>query len=162
MEHAKSTNCLTSSMIKVGDILERKISFTHQDVVDYCNLAKDFIAIHHDIEAARLRFPNIKDIVVPGALLQISIAMLCKSLSGDGSLGLTFEPERVKRPVCPGDELLVKLELVRKKLIWLNLKLRLKMSGFQVSGAKSRVLLPDDSYRKWWETQNNLEGQSII
>ena len=29
------------------------------------------------------------------------------------------------------------------------------MSGFQVSGAKSRVLLPDDSYRKWWETQNN-------
>ena len=45
----KSTNCLTSSMIKVGDILERKISFTHQDVVDYCNLAKDFNAIHHDM-----------------------------------------------------------------------------------------------------------------
>ena len=78
----KSTNCLTSSMIKVGDILERKISFTHQDVVDYCNLAKDFNAIHHDIEAARLRFPNIKDIVVPGALLQISIA---------GILEVTFQ-----------------------------------------------------------------------
>ena len=115
-------------MIKVGDILERKISFTHQDVVDYCNLAKDFNAIHHDIEAARLRFPNIKDIVVPGALLQISIAGIFGShFPGDGSLGLTFEPERVKRPVCPGDELLVKLELVRKKLIWLNLKLRLKI-----------------------------------
>ena len=66
----KSTNCLTSSMIKVGDILEKKISFTHQDVVNYCNLAKDFNSIHHDIEAARMRFPEIRDIVVPGALFK--------------------------------------------------------------------------------------------
>ena len=153
----KTTNCLTSSMIKIGDILERKISFTHQDVVNYCNLAKDFNAIHHDIEAARLRFPNIKDIVVPGALLQISIAGIFGShFPGDGSLGLTFEPERVKRPVCPGDELLVKLELVRKKVDMAEFKITIEdMTGFQVSGAKSRVLLPDDSYRKWWEAQNN-------
>ena len=71
-------------------------------------------------------------------------------------MGLTFEPERVKRPVCPGDELLVKLELVRKKVDMAEFKITIEdMSGFQVSGAKSRVLLPDDSYRRWWETQNN-------
>ena len=158
----KSTACLTASMIKVGDILERKISFTHHDVINYCNLAKDFNSIHHNIEAARMRFPDIQDIVVPGALLQIAIAGIFGSnFPGDGSLGLTFEPERVKRPVCPGDELTVKLELVRKKVDMAEFKITIEdMTGFQVSGARSRVLLPDDSYRAWWENQIKKEVSS--
>ena len=108
----RASDCLTASMIEVGMKYEKKIAFSHEDVETYCRLADDQNSIHRCLEAARVRFPDIDDIVVPGGLLQIAIAGLFGSyFPGDGSLGLTFEPDRVRKPIRPGDELLISLEV---------------------------------------------------
>ena len=62
----------------------------------------------------RLLERNAPDIIVPGGLVQTSIsALFATDLPGDGTLGLAFTPERLRRPICPGDELVVTLEITR-------------------------------------------------
>jgi len=150
-----ANDCLTASMIEVGMKYEKKISFSREDVDTYCRLAGDKNSIHNNLEAARVRFPDIHDVVVPGGLLQIAIAGLFGTyFPGDGSLGLTFEPDRVRKPVCPGDELIIGLEVTRIRGEMAEFKITITDSvGAQISGAKSRVMLPDQIYRTWWESK---------
>ena len=151
----RASDCLTASMIEVGMKYEKKIAFSHEDVETYCRLADDQNSIHRCLEAARVRFPDIDDIVVPGGLLQIAIAGLFGSyFPGDGSLGLTFEPDRVRKPIRPGDELLISLEVMRMRREMAEFKITITdATGDQISGAKSRVMLPDKAYRSWWEQE---------
>ena len=151
----RPNDCLTAPMLKVGMRYEKRISFSRQDVDTYCTLAGDKNSIHNNLEAARVRFPEIGDIVVPGGLLQIAIAGLFGSyFPGDGSLGLTFEPDRVRKPVCPGDDLLIGLEVTRMRGDMAEFKIVITDSeGNQISGAKARVMLPDATYREWWESK---------
>ena len=151
----RASDCLTASMIEVGMKFEKRICFSRNDVEIYCSLADDQNSIHSSLEAARVRFPDIKDIVVPGGLLQIAIAGLFGSyFPGDGSLGLTFEPDRVRKPVCPGDTLLIGLEVTRIRREMAEFKITITdEEGDQISGAKSRVMLPDEGYRQWWERE---------
>ena len=98
-----ATNCLTASMLEIGMKHQAKLSFSHEQVERYCELSGDMNAIHRNVAAAQLRFPDVKDIVVPGGLVQITVTGLFGTLfPGGGSLGLTFTPERFRKPVCPG------------------------------------------------------------
>jgi acyl dehydratase len=108
------TRCLTTDQLEVGMTHEVMFVFTHEQVAQYCALVGDMNAIHHDVEAARLRFPDVEDIIVPGGLLQACITgVFGSSFPGDGSLGLTLRPERMRKPVCPGDSITVTFEVTR-------------------------------------------------
>ena len=149
------TNCLTVAMLKVGMRREIKMSFARDQVTQYCVLCGDDNAIHRDRDAARLRFPNITDIVVPGGLIQISITGIFGSqFPGDGTLGLTFNPERMRKPVCPGEEILVSLEItkIRGPILEIDVGMR-DDQGERIGGAQAKVIAPDDAYRQWWERQ---------
>jgi acyl dehydratase len=147
------TNCLTAAMIEVGMTHQARVSFSRDDVARYCALADDRNAIHHDLAAARLRFPGVDDIVVPGGLIQIAITGLFGSqLPGDGSLGLSFEPERMRKPVLPGETVVITLEVTRLRGPIVEFKVDVTgAAGQPISTATARVLSPDASYRAWWE-----------
>lgn len=148
-----ASHCLTASMLSVGMQHESEFSFSHEDVARYLALSGDGNAIHHDVEAARLRFPGVTDIVVPGGLIQIAITGLFGTvLPGDGSLGLTFTPARFRKPVCPGDRISVLVEItrVRGEIVELDVAIR-DRTGSRIGSATARVLAPDAGYRAWWE-----------
>jgi acyl dehydratase len=147
------TQCLTAAMLQVGMRHTARLAFTREQVDAYCALCGDRNAIHRDLEAARLRFPGVRDIVVPGGLVQISITGIFGSeFPGDGCLGLAFSPERFRKPVCPGDELKVTLEItkVRGPLLEVDVALY-DETGEQLSAAKAKLMAADDAYRQWWE-----------
>lgn len=147
------TRCLTAAMLKVGMRHEARLSFTREQVDRYCALSGDLNAIHSDVEAARLRFPGVNDVIVPGGLIQIGITGLFGTvLPGDGSLGLTFTPERFRKPVCPGETVGVVIEIVRLRGEMVEFDIALSdAAGARLGAAKSRVLAPDEAYRAWWE-----------
>jgi acyl dehydratase len=151
------TNCLTAAMLEVGMRHEATMSFTREQVEHYCALSGDDNAIHRDPEAARMRFPEIEDIVVPGGLVQISVTGIFGSqFPGDGTLGLTFTPDRMRRPVCPGDEIRVILEITRLKGPILEVDIRLDDGqGNRIGSAQAKLIAPDDGYRQWWKEQRS-------
>ena len=149
------TNCLTASMLEVGMKHEAELSFSREQVERYCELSGDLNAIHHNVAAAQLRFPNLEDIVVPGGLIQIAITGLFgTSFPGDGSLGLTFTPERFRKPVCPGETIVITVEVtrIRGELIEVDVSIR-DADQISIVNAKARILAPDESYRQWWSAQ---------
>lgn len=149
-----TTHCHTASMLKVGMRHQETLSFTREQVDQYCALCGDMNAIHHDLEAARLRFPGVRDIVVPGGLIQIAVTGIFGSrFPGDGCLGLTFTPERFRRPVCPGDEIRVEIQVtkIRSGLIEVEILID-DTSGSRLATATSKLLAADDAYRRWWES----------
>lgn len=150
------TRCLTADMLTVGMQHTAHVTFSHEQVAQYCALTGDHNAIHRDLAAARLRFPDIPDIIVPGGLIQTRIsALFATDLPGDGSLGLTFAPERLRRPVCPGDELVVTLtvaRLLRGGIAEFDIVVA-DPAGNRISSATARVVPPDAAYRAWWEQQ---------
>ncbi len=150
------TQCLTPALLAVGMRHSAKLSFTREQVERYCALSGDHNAIHRDLEAALLRFPGVRDIVVPGGLIQISITGLFGTeFPGDGCLGLAFVPERFRKPVCPGDEVLVTLELTKIRGPLLEVDVTLDDDqGNRLSSAKAKLLAADDTYRQWWVTHN--------
>jgi len=150
------TNCLTADMLQVGLRHEARMSFTREQVEQYCALSGDRNAIHRDPEAARLRFPEVKDIVVPGGLIQTSITGIFGSrFPGDGTLGLTFTPDRLRRPVCPGDEILVTLEVTKLRGPIVEVDVAVDDAGGErLSTAKAKLIAPDEDYRRWWETRS--------
>lgn len=149
------TNCLTAAMLEVGMRHEARMSFTREQVEQYCALSGDHNAIHRDPEATRLRFPGIKDIVVPGGLIQISVTGVFGSrFPGDGTLGLTFTPDRMRRPVCPGEEILITLEITRIKGPILEVDIKLSDDeGKRIGSARAKLIAPDNLYLEWWEGQ---------
>lgn len=156
------TDCLTADMLAVGMRYQAKMSFTREQVEHYCALSGDDNAIHRDPEAARLRFPEVEDVVVPGGLVQISVTGIFGSrFPGDGTLGLTFSPQRFRKPICPGDEVLVTLEVTRIKGPILDMDISIKdMQGNRIGGAQSKMIAPDDAYRQWWENAEGLKTAS--
>ena len=150
------TRCLTASMLETGMRHRTRLRFTREQVAEYCALTGDSNAIHRDLQAARLRFPDTPDIIVPGGLVQSRIsALLATDLPGDGTLGLSFTPERLRRPVCPGDELVVSLEvtrLLRGGIVELEVTVD-DDAGSRITRATARVVAPDETYRAWWEEQ---------
>ena len=146
------TQCLTSALLRVGMRHSAKLSFTREQVDQYCALSGDRNAIHCDLEAARLRFPGVRDIVVPGGLVQISISgIFGTEFPGDGCLGLAFVPERFRKPVCPGDELRVTIELTKIRGPLLEVDVILDDDeGNRISAAKAKLMAPDEAYRQWW------------
>lgn len=151
------TNCLTASMLEAGTRHQTSLSFTREQVDQYCALSGDRNAIHRDPEAARLRFPDVDDVIVPGGLIQICVSGLFGTvLPGDGTLGLTFTPERMRKPVCPGDKLLVTLEVtkVRGAIVEVGITLA-DDQGKPISAAKAKLIAPDDEYKRWWKDQHN-------
>jgi acyl dehydratase len=148
--------CLTPSLLEVGMRHTARLRFTREQVARYCALTGDSNAIHRDLAAARLRFPDTPDIIVPGGLVQTSIsALFATDLPGDGTLGLAFTPERLRRPICPGDELVVTLEitrLLRGGIVDLEVTVD-DAEGRRVTRGTARVVAPDDAYRAWWEAQ---------
>lgn len=151
----RKTNCLTSAMLKVGMRRETKMSFTRDQVTRYCALSGDDNAIHRDRDAARLRFPEVADIVIPGGLIQIGITGIFGSqFPGDGTLGLAFTPERMRKPVCPEEEILVTLEITKIRGPILEIEIDIHDDqGERIGGAQAKVIAPDDAYRQWWERQ---------
>ena len=149
-----NTRCLPPSMLEVGMRHSTRLRFTREQVAQYCALTGDSNAIHRDLDAARLRFPDTPDIIVPGGLVQSCIsALLATDLPGDGTLGLSFTPERLRRPVCPGDELVVNLEvtrLLRGGIVELEITVD-DSDGQRITRANARVVAPDEAYRAWWE-----------
>ncbi len=156
-----TTNCLTTTQLQVGMRHESRLVFSREDVATYCALSGDRNAIHRDVAAARLRFPEVADIIVPGGLIQISITgIFGTEFPGDGCLGLTFISERLRRPVCPGEEITVVIEVARMRRDLIELDVAISNAdGVAIGGAKSRVLAPDETYRRWWKTKN--QGHSI-
>lgn len=150
------TQCLTAAMLAVGMRHSAKLLFTREQVEQYCALSGDRNAIHRDLEAARLRFPGVRDIVVPGGLIQISITgIFGTQLPGDGCLGLAFIPERFRKPVCPGDEIWVTIEVTKVRGPLLEVDVTLDDGqGNRISTAKAKLMAADDVYRQWWEAQN--------
>lgn len=149
------THCLTADLLEVGTRYRKTLSFSHEQVVQYCELTGDRNAIHRDLEAARLRFPGVPDIVVPGGLIQSTISgILGTDLPGDGAIGLAFVPERFRKPVCPGEEIRVELEVTRVRGPFVEMAMRLDdRDGELLSTAKIKVLAPDEGYRTWWAGQ---------
>ena len=146
------TNCLTAAQLHIGQRYETRLVFSREDVARYCALSGDQNAIHANVDAARLRFPGVPDIIVPGGLLQIAITgIFGTQFPGDGCLGLVFTPERLRRPVCPGEEVLVTIEVarIRSDLVELDVSIS-NAEGASIGGAKSRVLAPDKAYQDWW------------
>jgi acyl dehydratase len=151
-----SKNCLTASMLEVGQRYTKTFSFSADEVAQYCALSGDRNSIHRDPAAARLRFEGASDIVVPGGLIQISITGIFGSeFPGDGCLGLAFVPERLRKPVFPGDEIEVEIEItkIRGPLIEVDILMK-DGSGDTISTAKSKLLGPDETYREWWLQQS--------
>jgi len=144
-------------MLEVGTQYQATMTFTRAQVDQYCMLSGDNNAIHRDLEAAQLRFPGVEDIIVPGGLIQISITGVFGSrFPGDGTLGLTFTPERMRKPVCPGDEIRVTLELTKVRSSILEVDISIDdAEGSRIGNAKSKMIAPDDSYRQWWEKRRN-------
>ncbi len=153
----RSSNCMTAAMLEIGMTHEATLSFTHEQVEQYCALSGDRNAIHSDPEAARLRFPGASDIVVPGGLIQITITGLFGTVfPGDGSLGLVFSPDRFRKPVHPGDSIQVRIEITRMRAELIELDVVIKdHTGVQIGVAKSRVMAPDESYRAWWQQRQS-------
>ena len=154
------TNCLTASMLQVGMHHQEKLTFSREQVDRYCALSGDRNAIHRDLEAARLRFPDVKDIIVPGGLIQICVTGIFGTrFPGDGCLGLTFSPERFRKPVCPGDALTVTIEVTRIKGAIVEVEVALDdEQGSRIGSAKSKLLAPDNAYRQWWERSVRATG----
>jgi acyl dehydratase len=155
-----ATNCLTASMLAVGMKHEAKFSFSREQVERYCELSGDNNAIHRNLEAARLRFPNVEDIVVPGGLVQVAIMGLFGTVfPGDGSLGLTFAPERMRKPVRPGETVVVTIEVtrIRGEIVEVDVSIQ-DADQTPIGGAKSRILAPDESYRQWWAARAARAG----
>jgi acyl dehydratase len=142
-------------MLEVGMRHHAILSFTREQVDQYCALSGDRNAIHRDIEAARLRFADVRDIVVPGGLVQISVTgIFGTEFPGDGCLGITFTPERFRKPVCPGEEIAVTIEVTRIRGPMVEMDIALHdAKGNRIVGAKSKLMAPDDAYRAWWEEQ---------
>lgn len=153
------TRCLTATMLEEGMRHEARLAFTREQVDRYCDLVGDYNAIHRDLDAARLRFPDIHDIVVPGGLIQTTVSALFGTLfPGDGTLGLTFCPERFRRPVCPGDEIAVMLtvsRILRGGIVDMAIEVR-DAAGEPLSKGAARVLAPDQAYQDWW--QENVDA----
>jgi acyl dehydratase len=151
------TQCLTADQIRIGMRHMAKLSFTRDQVDRYCALSGDRNAIHRDLEAARLRFPGVRDIVVPGGLIQISITgIFGTEFPGDGCLGLAFVPERFRKPVCPGDELAVAIEVTKVRGPLLEVDVTLSdADGERISSAKAKLLAADAAYRQWWEERGS-------
>jgi acyl dehydratase len=149
------TQCLTASTLQVGQTYGLSVCFTRAQVDTYCELTGDRNGIHRDPEAARIRFPGIADVVVPGGLIQTTISgVLGTRFPGDGALGLSFAPERFRKPVCPGDRLEVGYEIVRIKGQIVEIDVTVDdETGTRIGFAKAKVLAPDDAYRAWWESQ---------
>jgi len=154
------TRCLTASMLEVGMRHQTRVSFSREQVDQYCALTGDRNAIHRELDAARVRFPDIRDIVVPGGLIQTTISGLFGTVfPGDGSLGLTFSPDRFRRPVCPGDELDVILEIariLRGGIFEMSVSVT-DPAGTRIGSAVAKVVPPDDAYRAWW--QGHIDAQ---
>jgi acyl dehydratase len=146
-------DCLTAAMLTVGQRYSARLSFSREQVDTYCALVGDANAIHRDLDAARRRFPGVSDIVVPGGLIQSTISgIFGTSFPGDGSLGLSFVPERFRKPVLPGDEVVVDFEIVRIKGPFVELDLTVAdAQGNRLTTAKAKILAPDADYRDWWE-----------
>ncbi len=150
-----TTNCLTTAQLHTGQRYETRLVFSREDVQRYCALSGDQNAIHENVEAARLRFPGVPDIIVPGGLLQIAITgVFGTQFPGDGSLGLIFTPERLRKPVFPGDPVLVVIEVrrIRGDLVEFDVFIS-NAEGVSIGGAKARVLAPDTAYQQWWEAR---------
>ena len=147
-----ATDCLTASMLEVGMRYEARLSFTREQVRQYCALSGDGNSIHRDIEAARLRFPGIRDIAVPGGLVQIAVTGIFGTrFPGDGCLGLTFVPERFRKPVCPEDSLRVTIEVIRLKGVIVEVDVAIDDEADErISTARAKLIAPDDAYRRWW------------
>ena len=149
------TQCLTTSALEVGMRHSARLSFTREQVERYCALSGDYNSIHADPEAARLRFPGAHDIVVPGGLIQISITGLFGTeFPGDGCLGLTFVPERFRKPVFPGDQVTVEIVIskIRGPMIEVDVTLKDDQDNV-ISTARSKLIGPDDTYHEWWSKQ---------
>lgn len=148
------TQCLTASMLEVGMRYQTCVSFSRAQVDQYCALTGDRNAIHRDLDAARVRFPRVRDIIVPGGLIQTTISGLFGTVfPGDGSLGLTFSPDRFRRPVCPDDELQVTLEIariLRGGIFEMSVSVT-DAEGTRIGSAVAKVVPPDDAYRAWWQ-----------
>jgi acyl dehydratase len=148
------TRCLTASMLEPGMRHDARLRFSREQVDQYCALVGDHNAIHRDLDAARERFPDARDIIVPGGLIQTSIsALFGTEFPGDGTLGLTFSPERLRRPVYPGDELVVTLEvtrIVRGGIVEMSIDIA-DPDGNRLSQATAKVVPADDAYRAWWQ-----------
>ena len=150
-----TTNCLTAPMLEIGMRHQASLVFTREQVERYCELSGDRNAIHRDLEAAQLRFPGVKDIVVPGGLIQIAVTGLFGTVfPGDGSLGLTFSPERFRKSVCPGDTITVTIEVTRIRGEMVEIDVAIDdAQRVRIGAAKSRLLAPDETYRRWWEAR---------
>ncbi len=152
----RSRNCLTASMLEVGQRYETTLSFTADQVAQYCALSGDWNSIHSDPQAAGLRFEGAKDVVVPGGLIQISITgIFGTDFPGDGCLGLSFVPERFKKPVFPGDPINVVIEVAKTRGPLVEVDVSMKDGdGNTISTAKSKLMAPDDAYREWWSERS--------
>ena len=149
------TNCLTSAELQAGQKYQTTLVFSHEEVARYCDLSGDRNAIHANVEAAQLRFPGVKDIIVPGGLIQIAITgIFGTQFPGDGSLGLIFTPERMRRPVCPGEAVHVTIEVtkIRGDLVELEVTMN-NAEGAAIGGASTRLLAPDPAYQQWWKSR---------
>lgn len=150
----KTKACLTAAMLEVGMRHNAKLSFSHEQVQQYCALSGDYNAIHDDPEAARLRFPEARDIVVPGGLIQIAVTgIFGTEFPGDGCLGLTFVPERMRKPIFPGD--VIDVDIVLAKIRGPVIEVDVTMNdarGERISTARSKLIAADDVYREWWES----------
>ena len=151
----KTRDCLTAAMLEVGMHHNAQLSFSREQVQQYCALSGDYNAIHDDPEAARLRFPEARDIVVPGGLIQIAVTgIFGTEFPGDGCLGLSFVPERMRKPIFPGDVIDVDIAVkkIRGPMIELDVTLK-DPQGERISTARSKLIAADDAYREWWKAQ---------
>lgn len=151
-----STKCMTSAMLEVGSKLTKTLLFTREQVAQYCELTDDRNAIHRDIDAARIRFPGVKDIVVPGGLIQSTVsAFFGTEFPGDGAVGLSFVPERFRSPVCPDDkiQIIFVITRIRGPVIEVDISID-DNDGKRLTTAKAKILAPDDVYRDWWQAQH--------
>ena len=146
---------MTSAMLDIGSQFTKTLSFSHEQVARYCDLTGDHNAIHRELDAARMRFPNVQDIIVPGGLIQTTVSgIFGTEFPGDGAIGLSFVPERFRNPVLPDDKILVNFVITRIRGPLLEADITLDDSnGECLTTAKAKILAPDDAYRTWWEAQ---------
>ncbi len=146
---------MTSAMLDVGSQFTKTLSFSHEQVARYCDLTGDHNAIHRELEAARLRFPDVQDIIVPGGLIQTTVSgIFGTEFPGDGAIGLSFVPERFRNPVCPDDKIRVDFVITRIRGPILEADITLDDSdGERLTTAKAKILAPDDAYQAWWKAQ---------
>ena len=156
----RSKNCLTSSMLEVGQRHTARITFSREQVNRYCELSGDHNSIHSDADAARRRFEGAPDVVVPGGLMQIAVTgIFGTEFPGDGCLGLSFEPGRIRKPLFPGDEIEVVIEVTRIRGPMIEVDVTVTdLEGAAISTAKSKMVTADDAYRQWWIEQRSVQG----